>query len=169
MYIGDEYNHRIRKIVAVSTDAPRYDTHSLPNSRLYFHSFTISASPSLVPTVLPSSPAIMPSNYPSLSPNTAFIISTIAGTGASSYSGDGGGATSAALYYPQGVALAMDGNVYIADTYNHRIRKVTVFTGVITTVAGTGVGTYSGDGGAATSANLQKPYGLVLDSSGNCQ
>ena len=56
--------------------------------------------------------------------------------------------------------------MYIADTYNHRIRKVTVSTGIITTIAGTGTGDYWGDNGQATSAALYRPYGLVLDSSG---
>jgi len=56
--------------------------------------------------------------------------------------------------------------VYIADRDNHRIRKVTVLTGIITTIAGTGSTTYSGDGGAATSATLKSPYGIALDSSG---
>jgi DNA-binding beta-propeller fold protein YncE len=59
------------------------------------------------------------------------------------------------------------GNVYIADEYNQRIRKVTVSTGIITTVAGTGTYDYSGDGGAATSAALNYPYGVALDSAGN--
>ena len=58
------------------------------------------------------------------------------------------------------------GNVYIADTYNHRIRKVTVSTGIITTIAGTGSGSYSGDNGAATSATLYYPSGVALDASG---
>ena len=56
--------------------------------------------------------------------------------------------------------------MYIADTYNYRIRKVTVSTGIITTIAGTGTGSYSGDGGAATSAALYYPSGVALDSSG---
>ena len=58
------------------------------------------------------------------------------------------------------------GNVYIADYWNHRIRKVTVSTGIITTIAGTGAGSYSGDGGAATSADLAYPSGVGLDTSG---
>ena len=58
------------------------------------------------------------------------------------------------------------GNVYIADRYNHRIRKVTVSTGIISTIAGTGTGSYSGDNGAATSATLYYPYGVALDASG---
>ena len=58
------------------------------------------------------------------------------------------------------------GNVYIADTYNSRIRKVTVSTGIITTIAGTGSTTYNGDGGAATSATLRSPMGVAVDASG---
>ena len=58
------------------------------------------------------------------------------------------------------------GNVYIADRYNHRIRKVTVSTGIITTIAGTGSTTFSGDNGAATSATLYYPNGVALDASG---
>ncbi len=54
------------------------------------------------------------------------------------------------------------GNVYIADYGNHRVRKVTVSTGIITTIAGTGTGSYSGDGGAATSASLNRPSGVSI-------
>ncbi len=94
------------------------------------------------------------------------IITTFAGTGASSYSGDGGQATSAALYYPSGVVIDTSGNVYIADQLNHRIRKVTVSTGIITTFAGTGTGSYSGDNGQATSATLYYPVGVAVDVAG---
>ena len=58
------------------------------------------------------------------------------------------------------------GNVYIADRHNHRIRKVTVSTGIITTIAGTGSAGYSGDNGAATSARLYYPSGVALDALG---
>ena len=58
------------------------------------------------------------------------------------------------------------GNVYIADTANHRIRKVTVSTGIITTIAGTGGATYNGDNIDATSAELCRPFGVALDASG---
>ena len=94
------------------------------------------------------------------------IISTIAGTGTESYSGDNGAATSARLNNPYGVGLDTVGNVYIADTYNNRIRKVTISTGIITTIAGTGTASYSGDNGAATSATLNHPCGVAVDSSG---
>ena len=93
------------------------------------------------------------------------IISTIAGTGTNSYSGDNGAATSATLYYPNGVGLDTADNVYIADTYNHRIRKVTISTGIITLIAGTGC-CYSGDNGPATAAKLYGPYGVAVDSAG---
>ena len=58
------------------------------------------------------------------------------------------------------------GNLYVADTYNHRIRKVTVSTGIITTIAGTGTSSYSGDNGPATSATLKNPSGVAVDASG---
>lgn len=90
------------------------------------------------------------------------VISTIAGSGSPGFGGDGGAASSALLNYPQGVAVDGGGTVYIADTYNQRIRKVTA--GVISTFAGTGVYGFSGDGGAATSATLYGPNGLAVDS-----
>jgi len=90
----------------------------------------------------------------------------VAGTGAYGYSGDGEAATSAKLNYPYGVAVDSAGNVYIADTYNYRIRKVDA-SGNISTVAGNGTQGSSGDGEAATSAQLNKPYGLAVDSAGN--
>ena len=95
------------------------------------------------------------------------IISTIAGTGTASFSGDNGAATSAAFNNPCGISVDSSGNVYIADYSNHRIRKVTASTGVITTVAGTGSTTYNGDSIAATSASLCNPHAVILDSYGN--
>jgi len=94
------------------------------------------------------------------------LISTYAGNGASSYSGDGGQASSASLSHPFAVAFDSTGNVYIADRSNHRIRKVTVSTGLISTVAGTGTSSYSGDNGPATSAALYNPVGVTFDSAG---
>ena len=95
------------------------------------------------------------------------IISTFAGTPESSgYSGDGGAATSAQLSNPLGVALDSDGNIYISEYNNNRIRKVNT-DGNISTIAGTGESGYSGDGGAATSASLNSPAGLALDKSDN--
>jgi len=96
------------------------------------------------------------------------LISTFAGSSTSgSFSGDGGAATSATFKNPYGVAVDSSGNVYIADYGNHRIRKVAVSTGLISTIAGSGVSSYGGDGGAATSASIKQPIGVAVDSSGN--
>ena len=95
------------------------------------------------------------------------VITTIVGTGTGSYSGDGASATSATLLGPRGIVVDTTGNVYIADEANHRIRKATISTGIISTIAGTGTASYSGDGSQATSANLNTPTGVVVDSSGN--
>jgi hypothetical protein len=93
-------------------------------------------------------------------------ITTVAGTGVEGFSGDGGAATAARIAQPDSVALDSAGNLYIADTYNHRIRKVDVATGIITTIAGNGTGDFSGDGGLATSASLRYPSGVAVDSAG---
>ena len=98
--------------------------------------------------------------------NVQSIITTIAGTGTIGTTGDGGAATSALLYYPVGVSADISGNVYITDTNNCKIRKVTS-SGIITTFAGTGIYGSSGDGGAATSAALLGPLGVSVDISGN--
>jgi sugar lactone lactonase YvrE len=93
------------------------------------------------------------------------IIRTIAGTGIPGSSGDGAAAAAAQLALPSGVAVDADGNVYIADTNNHRIRKITA--GTISTIAGNGEQLFSGDGGAATSAALDSPTGVAVDLGGN--
>lgn len=95
------------------------------------------------------------------------LITTVAGTGSPGSSGDGGQATSAKLSAPQDVAVAPNGDLYIADTGNNEIRKVTAVTGVITRYAGTGSPGSSGDGGAATSAKLRSPTGVSLASNGD--
>jgi len=95
----------------------------------------------------------------------AGVISIFAGTGVEGYGGDGAAATSAYLDTPTGVAVDSTGNVYIADSHNHRIRKVTA--GTITTIAGVGTSGFSGDGAAATSAQLSDPMGVAVDSAGN--
>ncbi len=94
------------------------------------------------------------------------IITTIAGTGTASYSGDGGFATSAKLNQPFGIALDTSGDIYIADFSNNRVRQITVSTGIISTIAGTGASTFSGDGGPSSSAAIYGPFGLSIDSSG---
>jgi hypothetical protein len=94
------------------------------------------------------------------------IINVFAGTGTASSTGDSGQATSATITAPSGVAVDASLNVYIAESAGYRIRKVTT-DGKIATVAGTGTLGFSGDGGRATSANLNTPYGVTVDPSGN--
>jgi uncharacterized protein (TIGR03437 family) len=91
-------------------------------------------------------------------------ITTVAGTGAAGFGGDNGPATSARLYNPYGVTVDSAGSIYIADIFNHRVRKVT--NGVITTVAGNGTAGFSGDNGPATNAQLNEPEAVALDSAG---
>ena len=93
-------------------------------------------------------------------------VSVIAGTREPGYRGDGGLAVEAQLSFPAGVAVDKTGNVYIADTGNHRIRKVDT-SGIITTIAGTGEPGYAGDGGLSVEAQLASPFALTVDSSGN--
>jgi hypothetical protein len=99
------------------------------------------------------------------------VITTVAGTGgicnSISKCGDGGAAISAELHMPMWVFLDASNNVYIADTNSHKIRLVSALTGTISTVAGTGVEGFAGDGGVATSAELNFPGSVFLDSSGN--
>jgi sugar lactone lactonase YvrE len=95
------------------------------------------------------------------------VISTVAGTGAIGYSGDGGPATAAMLALPQTVAVDGAGNLFIADNDNARIRKVDAATHTISTVAGTGTGGFSGDGGPASAAVVSFSTSVTLDPSGN--
>ncbi|MFY9225167.1 MAG: IPT/TIG domain-containing protein [Blastocatellia bacterium] len=95
------------------------------------------------------------------------LITTVAGNGSYNFTGDGGLANVASLNQPGGVAVDNKGNVFIADTENHRIRKVDAQTGIITTAVGNGTSGFFGDGGQATQAGLNRPKGLVIDQNGN--
>jgi sugar lactone lactonase YvrE len=97
---------------------------------------------------------------------TAGIISTYAGTSGTGYGGDGGPATSAELNLPNVVAIDTNGNLYICDAFNNRIRKVNA-AGIITTISGTGTSGFSGDGGPASAAQLSIPTGVQPDAAGN--
>ena len=106
--------------------------------------------------------------------NVVFVIKPtggpayLAGTGLPGYSGDGGPAPAATLNQPRGLAVDASGNVFIADTGNNRVRRVDHVTGNITTVAGNGTAGLTGDGRAATSAELNFPFGLAVDAAGTC-
>jgi DNA-binding beta-propeller fold protein YncE len=95
------------------------------------------------------------------------VITTVAGTGAPDFKGDGAAALAAGLSNPRGVAVDAAGNVYISDSTNNRVRKIDAATGTITTVAGNGNRDYSGDGGPAVKASIAFPMGLAVDREGH--
>ena len=100
------------------------------------------------------------------------MITTVAGNGGRGFAGDGGAALDASLDRPRGLAFDAEDNLYIADVFNHRIRRIDARTAVITTVAGTGesgrnAGTFGGDGDLATEARLNLPLDVTVDAAGN--
>jgi DNA-binding beta-propeller fold protein YncE len=97
---------------------------------------------------------------------TIWPFSIIAGTGKAGYSGDGSSALKAALNNPFDLGFSADGSLIFSDTFNHCIRRVDAVTGVISTIAGTGERGFSGDGGSAIRAQLNEPYGVVIDRAG---
>lgn len=99
--------------------------------------------------------------------DAAGVITSIAGNGEAGFSGDGGPAIGATLDSPEGIALDQEGNVFIADVFNHRIRRVDARTGAISTIAGNGSRGFSGDRGPATAASLNRPGGVAVDLAGN--
>ena len=94
------------------------------------------------------------------------VIATIAGNGIDGFSGDGGPATNAALASPGKLTVDDEGSIYIAFDLSHRVRKIDA-SGTITTIAGTGIDGFSGDGGPATAAQLFSPRGVLVDGEGN--
>jgi sugar lactone lactonase YvrE len=94
------------------------------------------------------------------------LIRTVAGTGQIAFAGDGGPATSAALNQPEGVATDKQNNLYVADSLNHRIRRINP-QGIISTIVGTGAADSRGDEGLATAASVNQPTGVFVDSDGN--
>ncbi|HYD21302.1 MAG TPA: T9SS type A sorting domain-containing protein [Flavipsychrobacter sp.] len=95
------------------------------------------------------------------------IISTYAGNGTAGYTGDNGPATAASMNYPSGLCMDQNGNIFVADYYNNVIRRITFGGAQITTVAGDGQALYQGDGGLATLASLNFPYGVAIDAGDN--
>ena len=94
------------------------------------------------------------------------VITTIAGNGTAGSGGDGGPATSAAINGPSATAIDSAGNIYIADAYASRVRKIDT-TGTISTIVGNGICNFAGDGGPAKNAMVCQPYGVAVDNAGN--
>jgi hypothetical protein len=97
----------------------------------------------------------------------ANLITTVAGNGTAGFGGDGGDPLLASFNSPRDIAFGPDGRLYVADMYNNRVRAIDINANVITTVAGNGVAGFSGDRGPATSARLNRPYGLGFDAGGD--
>jgi len=95
--------------------------------------------------------------------STTGVVSTIAGTGVAGFSGDNSYATAAQLNNPTGLTLDTNGNLYIADKNNNRIRKISVSLGIISTIAGNGTMSFFGDGSSALSASLNAPQDINVD------
>jgi hypothetical protein len=174
VYIGDRNNHRIRKITAstsvISTIAGTGvagfsgDNGQATSAGIaYPHGVNLDNSLNVYFADFVSYNVVR-----KITVSTG-VISTVAGTGSTSgsYNGDNMQATSATLNNPHDVVLDSYGNLYISDRYNYRIRKVTVSTGLITTVVGTGTSSSTGDGSAATSATINGPCYSRFDSAGN--
>jgi sugar lactone lactonase YvrE len=151
------------KLVNKTTNNKSVDSNTL--------TIVITPPPAPRPAPRPSPrPAPRPAPAPPAIPGT---ITTVAGNGMVGFSGDGGPAMSARFDCPVQTAVERNGNLLISDWGNHRIRRLDVRTGIITTVAGNGAisesfyGTFSGDGGPATSAGLNCPGGIAIDNNGN--
>ena len=172
LYFADENNHRIRRVDAAGNIA----TFAGTGAGGIFGAFGGDGGPATA-AAFRYPPNIALDNAGNLyiadygnrrvrKVDAAGNIATIAGTGAAGFSGDGGPATAAPVDGPTGIALDSAGNIYIADTNNHRIRKMDP-SGNISTIAGTGSAGFSGDGGRATAAQINFPRHVALDGAGN--
>lgn len=169
LYIADTHNHRIRKLNLVTgiistiagTGTPGFSPDSTPAASAQLN----------LPTALALDNAnnlyVADTGNHRIRKISAGIITTVAGTGTQGFSGDTGPAIFAAIDSPTGLALDSAKNLYLADTHNHRIRRVDAITGIITTVAGAGTYGFSGDTAHATAATLALPHGLTIDSQNN--
>ena len=172
IYIADRHNHRVRKVdtsgtistfagTSVGTRDYGFNGDGGPADRAL-----LAFPEGVVVDVVGNVYIADTDNHRIRMVDTAGIIHTIAGSGERGFGGDGGPAIRALLSEPSGVAVDSVGNVYIADTDNHRIRKVDA-SGIIHTIAGTGEGGFSGDGGLAIESDLFRPLDVAVDAVGN--
>jgi sugar lactone lactonase YvrE len=167
IFIADSENHVVRRIERmtgrISTVAGSLqDTEVLPQMGIGTRPGEIESSDPLADGGITASHQF--AQLPDLSGTVRYIVNGAAV--ANRFGGDGRPAVEALLNFPTAVAVDRAGHLYIADTMNHRVRRVDAINGVITTVAGTGHPRYSGDGGTATSATLNDPAALVVDEKG---
>jgi sugar lactone lactonase YvrE len=164
LYIADRFNNRIRKVTpggTITTIAGNGTVASTGNGGLASQAAVGSPTDVLV---APNGTIyiVETTTHQVRKITTDGIISRVAGTGSFGYSGDGGDALSAKLDLPGQVALDGNGNLFISDGGNRRVRRVDAVTNIITTVAGTGEHGYTGDGGLATNAKISPPSGLAV-------
>jgi sugar lactone lactonase YvrE len=171
LYIADTHNHRIRALdlttniitTIAGTTAPGFDGDSGPATSAHLNlptAITVDTTGNLYL-------ADTANHRIRRIDATTHIITTIAGTGTQGYSGDGTLATQATIDSPTGLAADAAGNLYLADTHNHRIRRIDAATHIITTIAGNGALGSSGDNAAASAASLALPHCLTIDPNGN--
>lgn len=178
LFIADRASNAVREVAASTgliSNASSGPTSAVPGSRPSFSSHIAVGANFHQPSAVAIDPSgrvyildEATSTVRRFSASTA-ALTLVAGNanGRSGYSGDNCEATAAQLNHPRGMAFDRSGNLFIADTLNHRIRKLAVATGRITTVAGTGRSGYAGDGGPAAAAQLSRPTGIATDSKGN--
>jgi len=178
LFIADAGNHRVRKVTpggrilaTAGSGAPGYSEGGFAGDGGRATEAELNVPSALA--IGPGSSLIVAdarnNRVRMIAPNGTIV--TVAGNGTEGFGGDGGPATDAELDFPSGLAVDTGGNIYIADTNNHRVRKVTP-AGIITTIAGSGptgylAGGFAGDGGPATAARLSRPFGLALDAAGH--
>jgi sugar lactone lactonase YvrE len=169
LYIADTHNHRIRKLNLATGIITTIAGTGTPG---FSPDHTLAASAQLnLPTALALDTAnnlyLADTGNHRIRKISAGIIATVAGTGTQGFAGDTGPAIFAAIDSPTGLALDTANNLYLADTHNHRIRRIDAITGIITTIAGAGTPGFSGDTALATTASLALPHGLTVDAAGN--
>jgi len=167
IYVADEYNHRVRKISnGIITTVAGNGVNGYSGDKGLATAAALGAP---VSVALDGNGNLYVGDWQTFTVrkiNQSGIITTVAGNGRQGFSGDGGAATLAQLNYTWGIAIDKSGNLYISDTYNNRIRKVTT-DGIIRTIAGNGAQTNSGDGGLAVNASLILPHCVAVDNAGN--
>ena len=165
LYIADAENHVVRKVDLASglitTVAGRPETGNGAGGPAGFHAPAEDEDPFADP------PASKSEKFVQVADLSGTVRYVVGAAKAGRFGGDGGPATQATLNFPGAVAADRQGNLYVADTMNHRIRKVDATTGVMTTIVGTGQHRCSGDGGPATAAALNEPAALAVDDRGN--
>jgi trimeric autotransporter adhesin len=168
LYIADTFHSRIRKVTpdGMITTIIGKETNGSPNNGRPASSSWLNQPEGLAVDSRGNLYVADTENNRIRKVSADGVVSTIAGNGTGGYGGDGSPAFEAQLNHPEGLAIDSQGNICIADTRNNRIRKITL-GGVIITVAGTGSKGSIGDGGLATSAQLDHPEGLAVDSKGN--